>query len=150
MDPPTGLLKVEDAEGGRGACGFLFGEVRGSKAPGCLLETGSSESFVCSVLGVLGKSVFPVPRIWSERGSLTNAVSFLTGAPEGSGDLFGWFANGSFLAPWADFFGGRSDFIWNFWRGAVGAMYFEAIFERILSVWVVGFTHPVSYASFEF
>ncbi len=130
MDPPTGLLKVEDAEGGRGACGFLFGEVRGSKAPGCLLEIGSSESFVCSVLGVLGKSVFPVPRIWSERGSLTNAVSFLTGAPEGFGDLFGWFANGSFLAPWADFFGGRSDFIWNFLEGCRGSDVFRSYFRE--------------------
>lgn len=95
MDSPTGLFKVEDAEGGWGACGFLFGEVGGSRAAGCLLETGSSESFDCFVLGVLRESVSPVPRTCSGRGSLTHAVSFLTGALEGSADFFSWFANGS-------------------------------------------------------
>ena len=97
MDLSTGLSKVEDAEGawgGGGACGFLFGEVGGSKAAGCVIETGSSESFECSVLGVLGESVSPVPRTCSERGSLTHAVSFLTGVAEGVADFFSWFANG--------------------------------------------------------
>ena len=87
-----GSVRGEDAEG---ACGFFLGEVGGSRAAGCFLETGSSESFDCSVLGVLGESVSSVPRTWSERGSLTHAVSFLTGAPEGSANFFSCLARGS-------------------------------------------------------
>ena len=108
MDPPTGLLKVEDAEGGWGACGFLFGEVGGSRAAGCLLETGSSESFDCFVLGVLGESVAPISLTCSGRGSLTHAVSFLTSAPEGSADSSSWLARGS-LTREASFLTGGSE-----------------------------------------
>ena len=110
MDPPTGLFKFEDAEGGWRACGFLFGEVGGSGAAGCLLETGPSESFDCFVLGVLGESVSPISLTSSERGSLTHVVSFLTGAPEGSADSFSWFANGRGMWEVSFFTGGSEAF----------------------------------------
>jgi len=108
MDSPTGLFKVEDAEGGWGACGFLFGEVGGSRAAGCLLETESPESFDCFVLGVLGESVSPISLTCSEKGSLTHAVSFLTGAPEGAAGSSSWLARGS-LTREASFLTGGSE-----------------------------------------
>ena len=34
-----------------------------------------------------------------------------------------------------------------FWRATVVAIMVEAIFERILSTWIVGFTHPFFHVS---